>query len=186
MKIVVPALALLLAASACTTFVPSSRQWGTPMGVVTNVPQGKLAGTWHEIARFPQPDTEGCIGTTLTLAQQEDGIVQITRQCRVPAAGETRATVTTARQAGPGRLQFTGAASVLPNGYWLLHLSRDGRMAVVGAPQRNAGFVLSRGAALTPAQMDVARAVLERNNFDVAALQMTPQRGFGQAPAWIR
>lgn len=186
MKILAPALALLLAVSACTTFVPSSRLWGTPMGVVTNVPQGKLAGTWHEIARFPQAGTAGCVGTTLTLAPQTDGSVEITRACRVPGAGETRASVTTAREAGPGRLQLAGTASVLPNGYWLLHLSRDGRMAVVGSPLRDRGFVLSRSTELRPAQLDVARAVLERNNFDVAALQMTPQRGFGKSPAFIK
>jgi apolipoprotein D and lipocalin family protein len=185
-KTVLPALALLMAASACQVFVPSSRQWGTPMFVVSNVPNANLRGTWHEIARFPQPGTEGCVGTTVTLAPEADGRVQITRQCRVPAAGETRVATTTAREVAPGRLQVGGAASVLPNGFWLLHLSRDGRMAVVGSPLRNQGFVLSRGQRLTPAQMDVARAVLERNRFDVAALQMTPQRGFGQSPAFVR
>ena len=186
MKILVPALALLLAASACTTFVPSSRQWGTPMGVVTNVPQGKLSGTWHEIARFPQPGTAGCVGTTLTLAPQTDGSVQVARQCRVPGEGVTLASTTTAREVGPGRLRLGATGAVLPTSYWLLYLSRDGRMAVVGSPLRDNGFVLSRNGRLTPEQMDVARGVLERNNFDIAALQMTPQRGFGKSPAFIR
>jgi apolipoprotein D and lipocalin family protein len=186
MKIIVPALALLLVASACTTFVPSSRQWGTPMGVVTNVPQGKLAGTWHEIARFPQPGTAGCVGTTLTLAPQEDGTVAVTRQCRIPAEGVTQASTVTGREVAPGRLRLGATGAALPTSYWLLYLSRDGRMAVVGSPLRDNGFVLSRGGRLTPAQMDVARGVLERNNFDIAALQMTPQNGFGQSPAFVR
>jgi apolipoprotein D and lipocalin family protein len=186
MKILVPALALLLAASACTTFVPSSRQWGTPMGVVTNVPQGKLAGTWHEIARFPQHGTAGCVGTTLTLTPQTDGSLQVARECRVPGEGVTLASTTPAREVGPGRLRLAGTGADLPTSYWLLYLSRDGRMAVVGSPLRDNGFVLSRSGRLTPEQLDVARGVLERNNFDIAALQLTPQRGFGQSPAFIR
>ncbi len=186
MKILVPALALLLAASACTTFVPSSRQWGTPMGVVTNVPQGKLAGTWHEVARFPQPGLAGCVGTTLTLAPQEDGSVQVARQCRVPGEGVTQVSTSTAREAGPGRLRLGSSGAALPSSYWLLYLSRDGRMAVVGAPLRDNGFVLSRSGRITPEQMDVARGVLEANRFDVAALQVVPQTGFGKAPAWVR
>jgi apolipoprotein D and lipocalin family protein len=186
MKILVPALAFLLAASACTTFVPSSRQWGTPMGVVTNVPQGKLSGSWHEIARFPQPGTAGCVATTLSLTPQSDGTVEVARQCRVSGEGVTLASTSGAREVGPGRLRLTGTGTVLPTNYWLLYLSRDGRMAVVGSPLRDNGFVLSRSGRLTPEQMDVARGVLERNNFDIAALQMVPQRGFGQSPAFVR
>lgn len=186
MKTILPALALVLVASACTTFVPSSRQWGTPMGVVTNVPQGQLAGTWHEIARFPQRGTAGCVGTTLTLTPQTDGSFEVTRQCRLPAEGVTQASTATAREVGPGQLRLGSTGAALPSSYWLLHLSRDGRMAVVGSPQRDNGFVLSRSGRITPEQMDVARGVLEANRFDVAALQLTPQQGFGQAPAWIR
>lgn len=177
MKPFLPALALLLAASACEVFVPSSRHWGTPMFVVSNLQPGQLAGTWYEVASFPQRFQEGCGVTTATYSMREDGSLGVLNRCQVQGKpGVVREIAGTARMQGPGQFQVNLDGVPFPAGYWVLYLSRDGRTMVVGNPGRFGGWVLRREPSVTPEILDIARAVFERNGYDVAALQRTPLR----------
>jgi apolipoprotein D and lipocalin family protein len=177
MKPFLPALAFLLAASACEVFVPSSRYWGTPMFVVQNVQPGQLAGTWYEVASFPQAFQEGCGVTTATYGIREDGTLSVLNRCEVEGQpGTVREIAGTARMRGPGRFEVRLDGVPVPAGYWVLYLSPDGRTLIVGNPGRFGGWVLRRDRSVTPEILDNARAVFERNGYDVAALQRTPLR----------
>jgi apolipoprotein D and lipocalin family protein len=176
MKPLLPALALLLVVSACEVFVPSSRQWGTPMFVVTNAQPAALEGTWYQIASFPIPGEGDCTGTVMAVTPQPDGELRVTRACTDVGLNAVRTGSATGRLVGPGRLRLSEDNSVIPTSYWLLYLSRDGRTAVIGTPLRDTGFLMRRDPSVTPEIMDTARAVFERNNYDVAALQRSPLR----------
>lgn len=176
MKPFLPALALMLAAAACAPYVPSARLWGTPMFVQTNAPTTALTGTWYEVGRFPLRNATDCRRATMVMAPQQDGALQLTRQCVDAATGDTVARVERAQVTRPGMLRVTPGRMILPTNYWLLYLSRDGQMAVVGTPGRDTGFVLRRNAGVTPEQWQVALDVFERNHYDIAGLQRIPLR----------
>lgn len=175
MKPVLPALALMLAVAACAPYVPSSRLWGTPMFVQVNAPPSALTGSWYEVGRFPLPRATDCRRATMTLAPQEDGSLQLTRQCTDIETGATVVSGGRAQVVRPGVLRVN-SGQVLPANYWLLYLSRDGQMAVVGTPGRDTGFVLRRNAGVTPEQWQTALDVFERNNYDINGLQRIPLR----------
>jgi apolipoprotein D and lipocalin family protein len=177
MRTFLPALALLLTASACEVFVPSSRFWGTPMFVVQNLEPRQLAGTWYEVASFPQRFQEGCGVTTATYSLAPDGRIGVLNRCEVEGQpGVVREIAGTARLQGPGQFEVRLDGVPLPARFWVLYISRDGRMLVVGNPGRFGGWVLRRDRSVTPEILDNARAVFERNGYDVAALQRTPLR----------
>jgi apolipoprotein D and lipocalin family protein len=62
--------------------------------------------------------------------------------------------------------------------YWILDISRDGRVLVVGTPDRLGGWVLHRDRRATPQELDRAREIFRRNGYDVAALQRVRQDRF--------
>jgi apolipoprotein D and lipocalin family protein len=175
MKIV--ALAAALALSACAPFLPSNRWVGAPMFVVSNLDAGQLTGTWYEVASFPTSFQEGCYATTATYTALPDGRIGVLNQCRVLGEpGVVRQISGTAEVVGPGRLRVRLDGVPLPANYWVLGLSQDGRTLIVGNPSRQGGWVLRRDPGVTPEQLDAARAVFERNGYDIAALQRTRQR----------
>lgn len=171
------ALAAALSLSACAPFLPSSRHFGTPMFVMSNLQPGQLAGTWYEVASFPQRFQQGCGLTTATYTPQPDGTLAVLNRCEVEGApGTVRQIAGTARLVGPGQFQVRLQGVPLAAKYWGLDLSKDGRTLIVGDPNRLGGWVLRRDRYVTPEIMDHARDVFERNGYDIAALQHSPLR----------
>jgi apolipoprotein D and lipocalin family protein len=171
------ALAALLATAACTPFLPSSRWVGKPMFVVSNLEPGQLAGTWYEVARFPQRFQEGCGLTTATYTPRPDGTVGVLNRCEVAGQpGAVREIAGTARLTGPGQFEVRLDGVPFPAGYWVLDISDDGRTLIVGNPNRLGGWVLRRDRWVSPQILDRARDVFERNGYDVAALQRSTLR----------
>ncbi len=171
------ALAVALVLSACAPFVPSSRYLGTPMFVVSNLQPGQLAGTWYEVASFPQRFQEGCGLTTATYALREDGTVGVRNRCEVEGQpGTVRQIEGSARLVGPGRFEVRLDGVPVRARYWVLDISRDGRTLIVGNPNRLGGWVLRRSPSVSPEILDHAREVFRRNGYDVAALQRSVLR----------
>ena len=168
------AFALAVAVSACAPFVPSSRFIGTPMFVVSNLEPSRLAGKWYEVASFPAPFQAGCRATTAEYSLRDDGLISVRNRCEDAAQpGVVRQIEGTARMAGPGQFQVRLNGVPVQARFWVLYLSRDGRTMVLGTPSRQAGWVLHRDRGFSPEQFYDARAVFERNGYDIAALQRT-------------
>ena len=173
------AAAALVTVAACQPFAPSTRYQGTPMFVVQNVDAARLSGTWYEVARFPAPFQAGCYATTAEYTVRPDGLIGVRNSCRVmDAPGQVRRIDGTARLVGPGQLAVRLEGVPVTGRFWVLDLSRDGRMLIVGTPGREAGWVLRRDPRVTPEQMDRAREVFRINGYDVAALQRTRHGAF--------
>jgi apolipoprotein D and lipocalin family protein len=138
----------------------------------------KYAGTWYEIASFPQRFTKGCQGTTATYTTTDKGYVTVENRCR--------------RDSLAGKASFIkGKAFVVPNSgnaklkvqffwplkgkYWIIDLADDYSYAVVGHPDRKYLWILSR----TPTMPDVVYSgILDRvkaNGYDLGKLKRTPQ-----------
>ncbi|MCU0898902.1 MAG: lipocalin family protein [Cypionkella sp.] len=164
----------VLALAACDPHTPSPRYATAPMYLLDIAPEA-LVGTWYEVASFPAPFQDGCTHTTATYAPIEGGL-SVDNRCR---RGAQAVQITgTATKVGPGQFKVKLAGVPFAGDYWVIGQSRDGRTLLVGTPTRLAGWMLHRDAHVTPDERRWAADVFDRNGYDVAALQRTPQKPF--------
>jgi len=125
-----------------------------PLDVVPHVDLQRYLGTWYEIATIPQRFQKGCVGVSAHYSLRSDGAIDVVNVCRKKTLdGEERSIrgkawvvdkTTNAKLKVRFFWPFAGA-------YWIIELDQDYRWAVVGHPNRNYLWILSR----TP-QMDIA------------------------------
>ena len=124
-------------------------------GEVTTVPRVDLeryAGKWYEIARLPNRFQSDCAGATAEYELRDDGKVSVVNTC-YKEDGTVRDVKGTAKPIDETNarlvVRFDGLFFKLfswlikPN-YWVLDLDSDYRYAVVGTPDLEYLWVLSR------------------------------------------
>lgn len=124
-------------------------------GEVTTVPRVDLeryAGKWYEIARLPNRFQSDCAGATAEYELRDDGKVSVVNTC-YKENGTVRDVKGTAKPIDETNarlvVRFDGLFFKLfswlikPN-YWVLDLDSDYRYAVVGTPDLEYLWVLSR------------------------------------------
>jgi apolipoprotein D and lipocalin family protein len=152
---------------------------------VPTVDLQRYAGTWYEIARYPNFFQKSCQGdVTATYRRRPDGRIDVLNKCRKAdgsmneAAGEAKIV----DGGGNARLKVRfapGWLSALPfvwADYWVIGLADDYRWAVVATPDRKYLWVLGRSTTLDEADWAAAVAKAKENGFDTARLQRTAQR----------
>lgn len=154
---------------------------------VTSVPAVDLqryAGTWHEVARFPNRFQSRCVRETVAdYALLPNGELRVVNSCR-GADGELIRAEGRAKLAdrdGPAsRLKVRFAPrilSILPMvwaDYWILDLTDDYGAALVGTPNREYLWVLSRTPRLDEATYQRLVATASAQGFDVTRLARAP------------
>jgi len=135
----------------------------------------RYAGIWHEQARLPNRFQKPCAGpVTAQYTPQADGSVRVLNRCARAdgnfdeAVGSARV-VPVAGQPGAGRLEvrfapaWLGWLPMVWGDYWILKLDRDYQVALVGTPNREYLWVLSRAPRLDDAalqaELDYARSL---------------------------
>ncbi|MEM7239924.1 MAG: lipocalin family protein, partial [Pseudomonadota bacterium] len=140
----------------------------------------RYQGLWYEIARYPNRFEEGCVGVTADYSLNEDGSIRVLNTCREGSldgpedVAEGRATLTSAK----GDRLEVGFVQWLPfavGDYWILDVTDDYSVAVIGTPSGDFGWILAREPALSDAELQAAYAVLTRNGYDPSQLYLTPQ-----------
>ena len=124
--------------------------------VQSGVDLNRYTGTWYEQARLPNRFQKECAGDVQAdYALQSDSVISVTNQCRI-ADGSTKIAQGEARLSpgadprDPAKLQVRFApawTSWLPmvwGDYWILRLDGDYRHSLVGTPDRQYLWVLSR------------------------------------------
>ena len=172
-------LALLVASVA----VPQD----APPKTVPSVDLQRYAGRWFEVARFPNRFQRDCSGDVVVFYEvRRDGRLNVDNRCR-KADGSTDRASGVARLAtddGPTsklEVRFAPAwLSFLPavwGDYWIVGLDAGYQLAVVGSPDRDYLWVLSRSPA--PLEADVTRMIeiARGEGFDVTRLERTSQSG---------
>ena len=156
-----------------------------PLQVVAPVDLQRYAGIWHEQARLPNRFQKQCAGpVSAEYTLQVDGTMQVLNRCVRPdgnfdeAVGTARV-VPVAGQPGAGRLEVRFAPSWLSwlpmvwGDYWILKLDRDYQVALVGTPDRQYLWVLSRAPRLEDdalqAELDYAASL----GFDTSKVVLT-------------
>lgn len=171
-----PLLALLLSVLPTT----GANAEPPPLRTVPHVDLARYAGTWYEIASYPQRFEKGCTGTTATYTIRADGTVEVVNRC---ARDSLDGRVTVAR--GRARVVDRESNAKLKvsffwpfwGDYWIIDLGPDYEYAVVGHPGRHYLWILGRGPTLAP---DVYAGILARlraQGYDTARLVRTLQAG---------
>src|SRR3982751_6896864 len=137
----------------------SGQPAGTPVPrTVESIDLRAYAGTYYEIARFPNRFQTQCTGeVTATYVVREDGRVDVINRCRTAAGTmtEARGIARRADQNPSGaklKVRFAPAIlSFIPSvwgDYWILGVGPEYSYAVVGDPSRTYLWILSRTAAM--------------------------------------
>lgn len=150
-----------------------------PLQVVAPVDLKRYAGLWHEQARLPNRFQKNCTGpVSAEYTPLADGTIEVRNRCLL-ADGSFDEAVGSARvvpvdgQPGAGRLEVRFAPSWLAwlplvwGDYWILKLDRDYQVALIGTPNREYLWVLSRAPRLDDATLQTELDYARTLGFDV-------------------
>ncbi|HET6397524.1 MAG TPA: lipocalin family protein [Pseudoxanthomonas sp.] len=149
-----------------------------PVASVPELDLSRYAGQWYEIAHLPVSFQRKCAGDiTAHYTLRSDGSIGVRNACRTHG-GELAAAEGVGRPVPghPGRLQVRFAPdwlSWLPMvwaDYWVIALDPGYQWAVVGDPDREYLWILSREPSMERALFDRLRAQATAMGYDLAPL----------------
>jgi apolipoprotein D and lipocalin family protein len=148
-----------------------------PVQTVSSVELSRYTGTWYEIARYPNRFQKQCTGNvTATYELRDDGNVTVVNSCKTED-GETdiakgKAKIVDSRTNARLKVSFFGP---FYGDYWIINLGPNYEYAVVGTPDRNYLWILSRTPQMDEALYDVLLQRVAAQGFDTARIVKTPQ-----------
>lgn len=167
------ALIILIA----TLFGCSTKQ--QPLETVKSVDIKRYAGKWYEIASYPQRFQKGCTCTTAEYTATNDGYVIVENSCNKDSVNGKKSGIKgkafVVENSGNAKLEvqffwpFKGK-------YWIIDLDSNYTYAVVGHPNREYLWILSRTPHMDQAVYDGILERVKAKGFDLAKLQVTLQK----------
>jgi apolipoprotein D and lipocalin family protein len=182
-------LPLLLTVGAITAAVIRAAGSRSTVRVVPSVDLPRYMGKWYEIARFPNRFQRDCASSsTATYTLRPDGKVEVLNQCRT-AEGRAKSARGTARVADPKgpntKLKVTFFWPFSGN-YWIIGLDPSYRWVLVGEPNRDYLWILSREPRLDDDLYARIVAQAREQGFDVSRLIRTEAGRAALEPAAAR
>ena len=155
-----------------------------PLQTVTEVDLQRYLGKWYEIASIPQYFQRQCVGDAIAEYAQAGADIAVTNSCRTEngerSVAQGRARVVDAASRTKLEVTFVkliGWLYLLGGDYWVIDLASDYRYAVVGHPDRDYAWILSRQPALAMPDLIAIEQRLRENGYDSCALLTTIQTG---------
>jgi apolipoprotein D and lipocalin family protein len=149
-----------------------------PLQTVSSVDLVRYMGDWYEIASFPQRFQKGCVASKAAYALRKDGDVDVLNQCRDKTLdgkirmAKGKAWVTDSKSRAKLKVRFFWPFS---GAYWIIDLCAGYEYAVVGHPNRNYLWILSRTPQMDPAVYDGILDRLKKQHYDISRLKKTLQ-----------
>lgn len=147
---------------------------------VSSVDLEKYQGKWYEIAAFPQRFQKGCHCTTATYSKSDKGYIVVENGCKKDSVNGKDSYIKGKAFIDPD----TGNAKLkvqffwpFKGKYWIIDLAEDYSSAVVGHPNREYLWILSRNPTMDKKTYDAILKRLKEKNFDLTKLQLTIQHG---------
>ncbi len=138
----------------------------------------KYSGLWYEIASFPQRFQKGCHGTTATYTMSDKGYVIVENRCfKDSLDGEEsyikgKAFVKEGSGNAKLKVQFFWP---FKGKYWIIDLADDYSYAVVGHPNREYLWILSRTPNMEQETYNEIVKKVSALGFDINQLKTTVQ-----------
>lgn len=158
---------------------------GQLLEVVPSVDLARYCGTWYEVARLPNSFQKKCAGNvTATYTLLDNGQIKVVNRCRMEdgeiTEAEGRAKKASEKEPN-SKLKVRFAPAILSflsfvwGNYWILELDTAYTYAVVGEPDREYLWILSRSPKMDE---NIIRGILDRmeeKGFDVTKMIRTKQ-----------
>ena len=146
--------------------------------VVDHVDLARYMGRWYEIAAFPQPFEQDCFGTQANYSLNGNGTVRVVNSCNKGSfTGDLESATATGRDVDPVTHAKLKIRFPMAEGdYWILELADDYTWALVGTPERDALWILSREPVLSDAIYNQLIQQGDGLGYDVSKLVKTPQQ----------
>lgn len=144
-----------------------------PLETVEQVDLEKYAGKWYEIAAFPQRFQKGCECTTADYQLTGEGYVKVINRCKKPEGwdkAEGKAFVQDDTGNTKLKVQFFWP---FRGKYWIIGLSKDYSWALVGHPNREYLWILSRTPEMKDNTYESILQMLQAKGFDASKLKVT-------------
>lgn len=139
----------------------------------------RYQGTWYELARLPMFFQRNCVQSEAHYGVREDGRIDVTNRCR-EKDGETNEVNGIAEPQVAGSTDklwvrfdnwFSRLAPEMSKGeYWVLFHDADYKVAVVGHPNREYLWLLSRTPQVSPATREQLLKVARDQGYDTSEL----------------
>lgn len=142
----------------------------------------RYAGKWYQVAALPQPYTLQCSNdTTAEYEVIDDSTISVKNSCGTlfgsPSVINGFASV---RSDASLRVNFPDIPfqdEAGPTNYRVTYLAEDYSLAIVGDPNRNSGFVLSRTPNLSAAEWSEVRTIVESRGWWSCSFLTVPAAG---------
>jgi apolipoprotein D and lipocalin family protein len=156
-----------------------------PLATVPTVDIGRYAGTWYEIARYPNRFQRQCVGDVVARYRSlPDGTIEVINSCRtVSGRDEVQGAARPLAAGDFARLEVRFAPawlSFLPfvwGQYWVINLAADYSYAVIGEPSREYLWVLARSPHIDDATLQELLQHAAGQGYDPARVVRTAQTG---------
>ena len=148
-----------------------------PVKTVSHVDLDRYMGTWYEVASFPQWFSEGCTASQAEY-EKRGRRVRVTNSCRLDdihgpwKSADGWAKVVDKRSNAKLKVTFFWPFF---GDYWIIELDEDYRWAVVGSPDRDSLWILSRTRQLDADTLDLILNRIDLQGFDLGRLEWTAQ-----------
>jgi apolipoprotein D and lipocalin family protein len=146
-----------------------------PLRTVSQVDLPRYMGRWFEISSFPQRFQKGCTATTAQYSLREDGKVSVLNKCRIGGPNgklkEAKGTAYAVDETN-SKLRVSFFWPFFGD-YWIVELGGNYEYAVVGAPDRDYLWILSRSPQMNRNTYSSILQRLRAQHFDISKLQMT-------------
>lgn len=182
--LLIVAIAAIAALSACAG---NATKKHPPLPTQENVDLQRYAGIWYEQARLPNRFQKSCAADVQAeYSLLPNSTLRVINQCRT-GEGDTKLAEGIGRladdgaDADPARLEVRfapGWLSWLPpvwGDYWIIRLEADEQYSLVGTPDRNYLWVLSRERAADVSKIDALLDYARTLGFPVDEVIRTPQ-----------
>ncbi|MFZ4579744.1 MAG: lipocalin family protein [Myxococcota bacterium] len=144
-----------------------------PVRTVPTVDLGRYVGKWYEIASYPQRFTRKCVrDISATYSKGKGGRIDVVNRCTTKD-GELKVAegyANVIEGTGNAKLEVTFFWPFFGD-YWVIGLDPQYRYAVVGDPDREYLWILSRTPQLPQDLLDAALAAVRAQGFDAKRLR---------------
>jgi apolipoprotein D and lipocalin family protein len=146
------------------------------LDTVPNVNIDRYAGTWYEVARFPNTFEKGLECVSATYTPLANGKIEVLNK-GVKAEGKVKSITGKAWRPDANREGVLKVSFFWPfaGDYYIIALDEDYKTALVGSPTRKYLWILSRTKELSAAQIDEYKKIAKDNGFDPNKLEMVRQ-----------
>lgn len=172
--IYLPILLFFVSLSGCAT--------STDLTTVDSVNLDRYVGTWYEIAKIPNWFQKDCArNTTATYRAIDEKLIEVVNQCQ-QAGGqvkEARGVARVVENSDNTKLEVSFVRFLGRNwfwgDYWVIGLTGSYQIAIVGNPNREFGWILSRQTVLDETGRQFVHSVLTDKGYDPEVFEYTSQ-----------